>query len=62
MNWKGKTKFLSIFELDALNIKAELGFLLFLCGTMTHSKGGSGAVGGPQQLPMQPKRWEQRTM
>lgn len=54
-------KFLSIFELDAVNMRAEPGFLHFLCGTLTRSEVGAELSGVRSSLPMQPQRWEQRT-
>lgn len=54
-------KFLSIFELNVVNMRAEPGFLRFLCGTLARSEVGAELSGVRSGLPMQPKRWEQRT-
>lgn len=42
-------EFLSIFVLNAVNIRPEI--LRFLCGTLKLKGGGSRAVGGPPQPP-----------
>lgn len=55
-------KFLSIFELDTVNMRTEPGFLHFFYGILTSIEVGAELSGAHNSLPKQPKRWEQRTM